>query len=235
MKCLLWQVLSVWECPNIMSGKLTTISVGWVERSETQHQLSYLLSFVTWPCWRNISLHGESFDITLSAMTTFYSFVKRSTTESVFGMLTYISPTASVNETQHPESYNAAVITSTRSQRRTNQPPIKVIARSQNLISTRNSASGRVIAALVRWVECDRVTIIGIILYYVWLITHHKNSICVGWVEVTKPNKYGSLCWVYGHSIAMPLGFYPTYKYCGWFTGHNIRSGFDFWLGAQRH
>ena len=37
---------------------------------------------------RNISLHGESFDITLSAMTTFYSFVKRSTTESVFGMLT---------------------------------------------------------------------------------------------------------------------------------------------------
>ncbi len=29
-----------------MLGKLTTISVGWVERSETQHQLLYLLGFV---------------------------------------------------------------------------------------------------------------------------------------------------------------------------------------------
>ncbi len=50
---------------NIMSGKLTTISVGWVQRSETQHQLLYLLGFVasTQPTHDDVFIMGNQLDM----------------------------------------------------------------------------------------------------------------------------------------------------------------------------
>ncbi len=50
---------------NIMSGKLTTISVGWVQRSETQHQPLYLLGFVTstQPTHDDVFIMGNQLDM----------------------------------------------------------------------------------------------------------------------------------------------------------------------------
>ncbi len=53
----------------IMSGKLTTIFVGWVQRSETQHQPLFLFGCVTstQPTYHDVFIMGNQLDMILHA------------------------------------------------------------------------------------------------------------------------------------------------------------------------